>query len=131
MKRIGLDTSVVLRLLVGTPEDQANRALAFLWDCHRSKVIPVICDLVVAEAQYAICHHYGVSKAIAVERLLKLLESGLVRNDGVALNALREYTGRGAGLIDRMICLKYQRTTEEVVTFDQQFSRLSKARLLQ
>jgi hypothetical protein len=34
MKAVGIDTCVVLRLLVGLPEDQATRAKAFLDACY-------------------------------------------------------------------------------------------------
>ncbi len=48
--RLGLDTSVVLRLLLGQPEDQTSRAVAFLNGLSRCGHHAVISDLVVAEA---------------------------------------------------------------------------------
>ena len=57
--KAGLDTSVVLRLLLGQPADQAARAVAFLDELSRGGHHAVVSDLVVAEAYFALQHHYG------------------------------------------------------------------------
>jgi len=62
----GLDASVMLRLMLGQPADQAARAVALLDELSRSGRHAVVSDLVVAEAYFALQHHYDVSKKDAV-----------------------------------------------------------------
>ncbi len=47
MKSFGLDTSIVLRLLVGAPEDQAKSALELVEDCYQKQVAVRVSDLVI------------------------------------------------------------------------------------
>lgn len=50
--KAGLDTSVVLRLLLGQPADQAARAVAFLDERSRGGHHAAVSDLVVAETGF-------------------------------------------------------------------------------
>lgn len=74
--RMGLDTSVMLRLLLGEPADQAARAVALLDELSRGGHQAVVSDLVVAEAYFALQHHYGVSKRNALLGLRRLFADG-------------------------------------------------------
>lgn len=131
MNRIGLDTSVVLRLLTGLPENQATNAREFLTSAHDEKVMPVVSDLVVAETYYALCYHYEVPKRDAVRQLRAFLESGWVEPVGIALTALSETQGGQVGLVDRMIRQQSLQNGHDLVTFDSRLSRLPHVRLLQ
>ena len=42
---VGLDTSVVLRILTGTPEEQYTRALAFLRQAREERTPVFVSDL--------------------------------------------------------------------------------------
>ena len=75
----GLDTSVLLRLLVGRPPAQTARAVAFLDDVARHGDRAVVSDLVVAETYFALQHHYGVPKAQALSALHQLFAGGEIR----------------------------------------------------
>jgi len=55
--KVGLDTSVVLRLLTGEPELQARRALAELDALASSGAVPLVSDLVVSEVYFALQYH--------------------------------------------------------------------------
>jgi predicted nucleic acid-binding protein len=67
MKAVGLDTTVVVRLLTGEPAAQAHAAKAYLENAYASGVKLVIHDLVVIEAYHALIYHYEVPKAEAVK----------------------------------------------------------------
>ena len=58
----GLDTSVLLRLLVGQPEDQHQAALRFMDMVEKTEMRVLVSNLVIAEAYFACQHHYGISK---------------------------------------------------------------------
>ena len=51
--RLGLDTSVVLRLLVGEPQPLAERAWQVIVETRAARGEIVVSDLVVSEAYFA------------------------------------------------------------------------------
>jgi predicted nucleic acid-binding protein len=57
---IGLDTSVVMRILTGEPEAQAKAAQEFVRTVILQGRRLVVSDLVVSEASFALVTHYGV-----------------------------------------------------------------------
>jgi len=132
MKFIGLDTSVILRLLTGTPEAQAKAAMRYLQELHKKQERAVVSDLVVAESYYALSYHYRVPRSEATEQLANLLHSGYVfaEPEGVAMDALKQAGKANAGFVDRIIREQYLKFVAEIATFDIQFSRLPKMRLL-
>ena len=75
---VGLDTSVVLRLLTGAPPDQAKTAVALLDRLHREQQRPAVSDLVLSEVYYALQYHYRVPKAEVLAALRAFVDSGEV-----------------------------------------------------
>ena len=75
---IGLDTSVVLRLLTGTPTAEAATARARLERAVFDREKVIVTDLVLAEAYFALHHHYGVPKDEARATLRAMIASGIV-----------------------------------------------------
>ena len=130
MTSYGLDTSVVVRLLVGVPEDQARKALDFVQDCSRRKVKVFVSDLVVQETWHALCHHYQVPVREAAGCLMDFLASGIVAGTGHALSVLQGYSGSGPGVADRMIQRDYLDHASSILTFDKEFSKLSHVKAL-
>lgn len=130
MNEHGLDTSVLLRLLVGAPPLQAQRALSFVEAEASEGRLCLVSDLVVSEAYFALQYHYKVPKDEAQRALLKLLESGLVAPTGQSALALREAesTSSKPGFVDRMIALQY--SPHQMATFEKAAARLPNARLL-
>jgi predicted nucleic acid-binding protein len=125
---VGLDTSVVVRLLVGEPVAQAEAAHRFLTSGDSAAVS----DLVVGETYFALRHHYRVPHGKALGALEGLLGDPRVRPTGVARAVLAAMPGAEAapGLMDRLIHGDYRRDGADVVTFDQHGARLAGARLL-
>lgn len=126
---VGLDTSVVLRLLVGEPGEQAEAARRFL----RTAAEPVlVSDLVVAETYFALRTHYGAHHKDAVDVLRRFLDDTRVRAVGQAREALAEAARiERPGLVDQLIHADYRGTGATTLTFDRDAARLEKARLLQ
>jgi predicted nucleic-acid-binding protein len=130
--RIGLDTSVVLRLLTGEPEDQALRALEAFDKATQSGTEAFISDLVVSEAYFALQHHYGVPKGEALALLAKFLNESGVHALGAAAMVLADPSLATAkpGFVDRLIHAEYRRATEETLTFEKAAGRLPGVRVL-
>ena len=101
---IGLDTSVVLRLLIGEPRSQTEVARRRI---ERALIVGekvVVTDLVVAEAFHALRHHYSVPETVALGRLREFLGSDVIHVDPAGAG---EALGQGArgqgGVVDRLI----------------------------
>jgi len=133
--RVGLDTSVVLRLLVGSPPDQVEAALSFVKKSLAAGVKLVVSDLVVSEAYFALHAHYDVPKLEAIRVLLELLRSGLVEPaDGPAIQAVLEAAARPPakpGFVDRLIHAQYGRASASMLTFERAAGRLAGTSVLQ
>ena len=124
MNACGLDTSVVLRLLLGTPADQAKTAMDFVMECHGHQIRVSVSDMVVMETWHALRHYYNVPAAEAADALFDFLSSPAITGSGHALSVLKEYNGAGPGLADRLIREDYRDHADVVVTFDKKFARL-------
>ena len=126
--KAGLDTSVVVRLLVGEPAPQAEAARRML-DTARSTGVS---DLVVGEAYFALRHHYRVPHAETVRALRALLADARVEATGVAREVLAAApeSDTAPGLMDRLIHGDYRRDGADLVTFDRDAARLAGATFL-
>lgn len=127
--RLGLDTSVVVRLLIGEPEAQYRAARERLQRAHAEARDILVTDLVVTEAYFALRHHYGVPDPDARDRLGQLLASGLVRSEPAGM-AGPVGAGAVAGLADRLIHHRYQGLGAGTLTFDRAQAGLEGVELL-
>lgn len=113
----GLDTSVVLRLLTGEPEDLAVVAKQRLEQAHAENDTVMVSDLVLAEAYYALVYHYKKDKDEARQLLQRMATSGTVHVDPAQSRAALE-PAAGAGLVDRLILNRYRSMQASTLTFD-------------
>ena len=128
----GLDTSVVLRLLLGQPADQAARAVAFLDELSRGGHQAVVSDLVVSEAYFALQHHYGVSKRDALLGLRRLFASGEIMPLGAAAKVLASdgLAAAKPGFVDRLVHGSYAASSAGMATFEKAGGKLDGTRVL-
>jgi predicted nucleic-acid-binding protein len=130
---VGLDTSVVLRLLLGEPKDLALIAVRALRARQRAGHRVLVSDWVVAEAYHALQHHYGNSKKDALEALRVFLTAPGVENPGGAAEVLARPHLESArpGFIDRIIHRDYQRShAEAMITFEKAAAKLPGVQVL-
>ena len=128
---IGLDTSVVVRLLIGEPRAQMEVARRRIEHALIVGEQVVVTDLVVAEAFHALRHHYGVPESVALERLRGFLDSGVIHVDPAgAREALGPGTRGQAGLVDRLIVTRHRALGATTATFDRRQARLEGGVLL-
>jgi len=123
---VGLDTSVLLRLLIGSPPDQARAAVHFLDGlCRRGKKASVS-DLVVAETYFALQFHYGISKGDALAALAALLATGEIIAIGSAGRVLTQPRLGSArpGFVDRLIHAAYTESGCKMATFERAARKL-------
>lgn len=120
---VGLDTSVVVRLLVGEPVDQVRAASERLARLHDAGTTILVTDLAVAEAYYALHHHYGVPKREARDLLRRFVESGVVALDPVtSINAFPD--SAGTCFVDRLIHERHRAHAGTTLTFERGQAKL-------
>ena len=129
-RRIGIDTSVLVRLALGEPSRDFARSVerieALIDEGHEI----FASNQVVGEAYMTLQHHYGASKNDARTALHRALTSGLVAplNGRTVIDAL-ESSG-GPGLFDRLIADDYARSGLETLTLDRRMASLPTAILV-
>ena len=128
--RIGIDTSILVRLVTGDPPDAYAHCVERLHALTASGAEVFASNQVIGEAFMAVRHHYGVSSADACGELSNTLRSGLVAplNGPTVLDALA--ASGGPGLFDRLISNDYSRSGLETLTLDRQMASLRGAQLL-
>jgi predicted nucleic acid-binding protein len=126
---VGLDTSVLVRLLIGVPADQATTALAFVKEARLAGRQVVVSDLVVSEAYFALHFHYDVPEPEAITALCQVLQSGLVDPaEGRAVVEILDEMARSSakpGFVDRLIHAQYERRPATMATFERAAGRLA------
>jgi len=122
---IAVDTSVVVRYLVGIPGDQAIRARSFI-DSSESLGESV---LVLLEAGHALRTSYGVRRPKVVEALLEFVTLSNLTVMGMAKDAVVEALARAreidsAPFADALIvALAREAGAEAVASFDRDIKR--------
>lgn len=125
----GLDTSVIVRLLVGLPESQARVAARRVQELHDAGATLLVTDIALAETYHALHQHYGVPKAEARAMLRRFAESGVVSVDPPEVAAVL-LPSPGAGLVDRMIHARHRARGGTTLTFERAQGRLDGAERL-
>lgn len=130
-ERYGIDTSILVRLATGDPEDEFERcvsALTLLAERDDAEIFAS--NQVIGEAYVALQHHYGVTKTEARDALASVLKSGLVApHNGPGVFAALEARS-GCGLLDRLIADEYRKAELVTLTLDRKMAALPKARKL-
>ncbi len=130
--RVGLDTSVLLRLLTGEPAPLAALALRRVEASLLAGDTVLVSDLVVNEAYFALQHHFGLSKVQAIGALCDFLRQSGVVAAGAAHGVLTTPNLAAAqpGLVDRLIHAEYMGMADEMLTFEKSAARMHGARVL-
>lgn len=129
-QRIGIDTSVLVRLITGSPADIYSLCVERLSALVKGGAEVLASNQVVGEAFMAVQHHYGVSQADARIELLNTFRSGLVAplNGSAVIEAL--LAPSDPGLFDRLIANDYSRAGLKTLTLDRRMASLPNTDLL-
>ena len=128
---IGIDTSVLVRLVTGQPPHLFALCVDRLSALAAADTRVMASNQVIGEAYVTLQIHYGASKADARAELHNPLTSGLVAplNGRTVLDALAATAG--PGLFDRLIADDYAQSGLETLTLDRQMATLPTTHLLQ
>ena len=125
---IGLDTTVILRLLTGEPQNQFAKSKQFIATQLNTHKKLFVSDLVIAEAYFALQYHYEVPKKEALVQLSNIFSSGIIHPapGSVCSKVLRDAPQHNAGFVDQVIYEQYCLFADQVVSFDKAMSELEK-----
>lgn len=130
--RIGLDTSVVVRLLTAEPAPLATAVALRAQQALRNRIELTVSDLVVVESYFALQHHYGLSKAQAIEAIRALLHHSRI-TCAVTTKRLLETPNlarANPGLADRIIHAEYTKGDGRMWTCERAAAKLPAVELL-
>jgi len=131
---IELDTSVLIRFLIGLPSEPASTAVDLIKKERIAGRQIVVSDLVVSEVYFALHAQYDVPKREAIAALLEILRSRLVEPaDGPAVIEMLEEATRSSskpGFVDGLIQAQYERLPASMATFERAAGRLAGTILL-
>lgn len=97
---IGVDTSVIVRYLVGTPAGQARRAAALIDDDAQDIGIPVVA---LVECAHVLRTQYEIEPRDLIDALIGLIQRANVRVLGVRSDLLVEMLVRARSMPGRPI----------------------------
>lgn len=128
---IGIDTSVLVRLVTGQPPDTYAYCRERLNELISEGIVVTASNQVIGEAFATIQFRYGIARSDAQAGLLRALTGGLVApQNGHAVIDVLVASGR-PGLFDRLIAQGYAQSGLDTLTLDRAMaSRLPNARLL-
>ena len=131
-RQIGVDTSFVLRLLVGEPKPQAEAAVRELDRLVSIGERIAVSDLVVTETYFALQHHYGVPTSEALSTLKEFLNAPEVKALGQALKVLEtpNLARANPGFVDQLIHADYLAVTRGMLSFEKAAGKLADCNVL-
>ena len=128
----GLDTSVILRLIVDADNEHSKRVRDRIVELRNDGDDFFISNLAVNEAYFALQHHYGATKAEAITAL-----HALAAADGFAITAearaaleTPEVWQANPGFIDRILASEYAARGYVTVSCEKSFRRLDLAEVI-
>lgn len=130
--RAALDTSVVMRLLTGQPQDLSLAARSYMAEVEQAGAKVVVSNLVVLEAYFACQHHYGMPKQAVLVGLRRLLSmpTFVVHPSLLALLATEGLASAKPGFLDRLVHAEAESARLPLVTFEKAAARLANTQLL-
>ena len=122
----GLDTSVVVRLLVSEPPALAAKAKDFVEAALDEGHLFYISDLAVSETYFVLQHHYGKTKESAISSIREIRKTPGFHFSPEAKAALDTPDAWKAspGFVDRMIAAEYAAKGFVTVSCEKDFRKL-------
>lgn len=129
---VGLDTSVLLRLLTNEPPALARKVLDRFQDGLDRGDSYYVNDIVVSETYYALQHHYRKTKEEAIAGLKALSEdSAFAFSEGFRKAiALPTLCKANPGFVDRLLSADYEERGYSTLSCEKSFRRLARTEVV-
>lgn len=131
-QNVSLDTSVVLRLLVGVPADQAKVAMNFVTERLAGNATVEVSNLVLSEAYFALQKFYKIPKSDAIEMISSWVAGSAfkVSQQAREVIALPNLAASKPGFVDRLIHGASHGQGHTLVTFEKAAKKLPDTHVL-
>jgi predicted nucleic-acid-binding protein len=131
--RGALDTSVVMRLLTGQPDNLAMTARRYMAEIEQAGARVFVSNLVVLEVYFACQHHYGMAKEVVLGGLRSLLSmrTFVVHPHLLPLLATEGLATAKPGFLDRLIPAEADAAGLPLITFEKAAARLPNTEVLE
>jgi predicted nucleic-acid-binding protein len=130
---IGIDTNLLLRLIVGDEPKQAITAREFLSERCSADEPGYVCHIVLVELVWTLARAYGYPReriAAAIEQILETAQLDVESSSDVAA-AVKDYRRGGADFADCLLVRVNAATgCTHTVTFDRRAAKLTGFELL-
>ena len=129
---VGLDTSVLMRILTLQPQPLADHTWMRLKTILDGGGTAFVSDLVVFEAYYALQHFYAAGKSEAIAALLTLSrQPGFIFSDNaIAALAKPDAATMSTGMVDCMIAGEYRGRGLRILACEKDFRRFPDAEVI-
>ena len=123
---VGLDTSVLVRIVSGLPREQAEAVAARLADIIDDDGFCEVSDIVVVEAYYALRQFYGMTKAEVIGHLRTLSLTPGFRFSPEVTSVLETPNLERAspGFLDRVLAAGYRARQLTTLSCEKAFRKL-------
>lgn len=122
-----IDTNAILRYLTNDLPDQANRVEKRLHEVQQGDLQLIVMPVVIVEVVYHLTHWYRLDRsntAVIVRRFLS--ESGVVvQDEKIISKALELFAETTTDLVDLFLWGSAKSNKAKVLSFDQDFDKLS------
>ena len=129
---VGLDTTILVRIISGLPREQAEAVAARLSGILDDGGRCEVCDIAVVESYYALQQFYGMTKAEVIGHLRTLsLTPGFVFSPEVSSVLETPNLDRASpGFIDRVLAAKYRSRQLATLSCERSFRKLPMAEVV-
>lgn len=129
MKRLLLDTNVLVRFILGEPEKQAAAVAKLFRQCDEGSVELVLLPMVAAETVFVLSSFYEQERTDIVKVLTHILRCpGIVCDQrDILLRTLRHYAESKAHFVDCYLVANSELTRQSMVSFDRELDKFSAA----
>jgi predicted nucleic-acid-binding protein len=131
---IGIDSNLLLRLIVGDDPKQAVVARDFLRDKCKADTPGYVCHIVLVEVVWTLAKAYGFSRdriAAAIEQVLETAQLDIESSNDVAA-AVKDYRSGPADFADCLLVrVNSAAGCAHTVTFDRKAAKLKGFQLLE
>ena len=128
----GLDTTVLVRIIAGLPEDQAEKAALRLGAIIGEGGVCEVSDIAVVEAYYALQKFYGMTKEETIGHLRRLSTTpGFRFSREVSAVLQTPHLERvNPGFIDRVLAMGYHSRKLTTLSCEKAFKKLPDAEVI-
>ena len=132
MKRLWVDTNVVVRFLTGDPPEMAQRSAKLMAKAESGEVVLVLSSIVVAEVIWVLKSFYRYPFKDIARVVIPLISADGVETEDreLMVQAIELAREKNVDFIDAVLALKAVRHQESVCSFDDHFKRLPAHRVV-